>query len=158
MLKLLSLAIVLLLPGSLWAGGSEVPWPEVIQREVFIKDLQGVWVSKTLNSPQRIFEIKVQVADFDLTCPYVVTLTEISPFTGKAVSKDIDVFCTSFPRKVIFVLNDEQGQARKQVEIVGILKDKEQTELGSQYLGITVYNYGEMKEKVYQDIFYKLSP
>jgi hypothetical protein len=29
--------------------------------------------------------------------------------------------------------------------------------LGRQYLGITVYNYGEFKEKVYQDVFYKIS-
>ncbi len=138
-------------------AGPEVPWPEVIQREVFIKDLQGLWVSKNLNSPQRAFEIKLQLTTYDLACPYLVTITEISPFNGKPTGKDIDILCSSFSRKLFFVMNDEQGMNQKVVEIIGIQKPKDAIEIGEQYLGITVYDHSETGEVAYQDVFYKMS-
>lgn len=155
--KLFQLMLLLLFTQWAFAGGSEVPWPDSIQREVFVNDMQGTWVSKNLNSPQRAFEIKVQEANFNESCPYVVTVSELSPYTGEVQAKDMDVICSSFMRKMIFMLADDFGQARYQIEIVGIWKDEEDKHLGKQFLGITVYNYGEIAEKVYQDTFYKLS-
>lgn len=137
-------------------AGPEVPWPEVIERGVFVKDLQGMWVSKNL-SPQRAFEIKLQATNYDLACPYLITITELSPFTGRPLGKDIDILCSSFSRKLFFVLNDEFGKNQRVVEMIGIFKAKDASELGDQYLGITVYDHNESKEISYQDIFYKLS-
>lgn len=136
-------------------AGPEVPWPEDLQREVQIKDMDGLWVSKNISTPQRAFQIKIQEVDFDASCPYVATISELSPFTGEVKSKDMDVICSSLMRKVIFVLTDELGQARQQVEIVGLWKGEDATETGKQYLGITVYNYGEFKEVILKDTFYK---
>jgi hypothetical protein len=152
-----TIAMCLLLICNVALAGPEVPWPEADQREVFVQDLQGLWGSFNLNNPQQAFQIKVQEANFNLSCPYVVTVTAINPYSGEASSKDIDVICSSFPRKVTFILSNESDDTRQYVEIVGLWKDKSAQELGRQYLGITVYNYGEFKEKVYQDIFYKIS-
>lgn len=154
--KYLMIAI-LMFAQVVWSGGSEVPWPESQQREVIVKDLQGLWVSQNLDSPKHAFDIKVHQANFDFSCPYVVSISEISPFTGNVQTNDVDVICASFPRKVTFILSDELGQPRHYVEIVGLEKPKEAKEIGRQYLGITVYNYGIIQEKIYEDVFYKLS-
>ena len=152
-----SLVTGILLFCSFALAGPEVPWPEADQREVFVEDLQGLWVSWNLNNPQQVFKIQVQEANFNLSCPYVITVTALNPYSGEASSKDIDVICSSFPRKVIFILSNDSDNTRQYVEVVGLWKDKSAQELGRQYLGITVYNYGDFKEKVYQDVFYKIS-
>ncbi len=152
-----SIAMMMLLMCSFAFAGPEVPWPEEDQREVVVEDLQGLWVSWNLNSPQQAFKIQVQEANYNLSCPYVVTVTALNPYSGEVSSKDIDVICSSFPRKVTFILSNDSDNTRQYVEIVGLWKDKGAEELGRQYLGITVYNYGTFKEKVYEDIFYKIS-
>ena len=152
-----TLAMLLLLMGQIAFAGPEVPWPEADQREVVVEDLQGMWVSWNLDNPQQAFKIQVQEANFNLSCPYVITVTALNPYSGEVSSKDIDVICSSFPRKVTFILSNDSDDTRQYVEIVGLWKDKAATELGRQYLGITVYNYGEFMEKVYQDVFYKIS-
>lgn len=139
-------------------AGPEVPWPIDKQRDVIVEDLQGTWLSKNLTSPRRILEIKVQETDFNISCPYVVTVTTLSPFTGNVEAKDMDVICASQQRTVVFVLSDETGQPKQQIEIVGLFKDKKDPELGKQYLGVTAFNYGETQEIIYRDVFYKSAP
>ena len=138
-------------------AGPEVPWPQLTERDVSVTDLQGMWVSQSESGPRRAFEIKMQMTNYDLSCPYLITIAELSPFTGKAVAKDIDILCSNFSRKLFFVLNDEQGQNQKVVEMIGILKPVDAVEMGEQYLGITVYNHDNKREISYQGIFYKLS-
>jgi len=139
------------------AGGSEVPWPKDSEQYLQVRDLGGVWVSQHLDAPQVVYYFSLERGGISELCPFILRVFEIDSVTGQVLTTGGGVYCSETIDRIVLVLYDSNGQARKYLDIVGLIKPQEMDVLGPQLLGFTAMELRPESKIIYQDTFYKYS-
>lgn len=135
-------------------AGGEVPWPVEKQVPIRVLNLQGLWMSATITSPQLVYLISLEHLK-SKTCPFRIHVVELNESSTKAIYEGERKVCSSNVRSIAMVLYDRVGRAKKYVHIVGVADVN-----GEQSIGFSIYDYENdsiQKDRVKQDLFYKVS-
>ncbi len=139
-----------------WAGG-EVPWPKESQEDIQLRDLGGLWVSKTLDTPQRMFYFSLERGGISEACPYILRVFELDSKNSHIIAAGGGVYCQEQVEAIAIVMYDFEGHARNSLNLVGLRKPAGSFELGNQLLGVTLSTYGDEPSVLAQDTFYMIS-